>query len=71
MVYQILRGVVEITYRAEDEVELAFTFQDGANIPECVWAIVAKDELRDIKDRRWDLVSCSDVNARHVVNTDL
>ena len=39
-----------------DEVELDFTFQDGANVPECVWAIVAKDELKEIKTRRWDLV---------------
>ena len=26
-------------------------------MPDCVWAIVAKDELKDIKDSRWDLVS--------------
>ncbi|KIP10601.1 hypothetical protein PHLGIDRAFT_33815 [Phlebiopsis gigantea 11061_1 CR5-6] len=55
LAYQTLRGIVEITYRAEDEVELEFTFQDSADVPGCIWAIVAKDELKDIKDRRWDL----------------
>lgn len=57
LAYQVIRGIIEITYRAEDEVELDFTFQDSANVPDCVWGIVAKDELKSIKDSRWDLVS--------------
>ncbi|GJE83993.1 DUF1682-domain-containing protein [Phanerochaete sordida] len=55
LTYQIVRGIAEVTYRADDEVELEFTFQESPNVPDCVWAIVAKDELKDIKDRRWDL----------------
>ena len=67
LAYQTLRGIVEITYRAEDEVELEFTFQDSADVPGCIWAIVAKDELKDVKDRRWDLVSASSPRV-HVRN---
>lgn len=59
LAYEVIRGVIEVTYRAEDEVELDFTFQENPNVPDTVWAIVAKDELKDIKDRRWDLVSPS------------
>lgn len=49
--------MIELTYETHDEVELDLTFQDNANVPECVWGIVVKDELKDIKDRRWDMAS--------------
>lgn len=45
-------------YKVGDEVELDFTLKDGNIVPDCVWAVVAKDELRSIKNKRWDLVSC-------------
>ncbi|KAI0921119.1 hypothetical protein AcW2_006199 [Taiwanofungus camphoratus] len=57
--FQIARGMVELEYKVYDEVELDFTFKEtpgkeGA-VPECVWAVVAKDEIRGIRERRWDL----------------
>lgn len=52
----MLWGFVELDYKVYDELELNFTFKDSASIPDCVWAIVAKDELRSIKNKRWDLV---------------
>lgn len=56
-VFQFLRGFVELNYRVCDEVELDFTFRPTANsVQECVWGVVAKDELKDIKANRWDLV---------------
>lgn len=55
--YQSIWGIVELNYRVGDELELDFTFKDSSNIPDCVWAVVAKDELRGIKEKRWDLVS--------------
>lgn len=55
--YQVIRGFIELDWKVVDEVDLDFTFQDNPNIPDCVWAIVAKDELKRIKESRWDLVS--------------
>ena len=55
--YQTLRGFVDLDWKIVDEVELDFTFQDNGNVPECIWAIVAKDELKGIKASRWDMVS--------------
>lgn len=57
LIYQFVWGLIELTYRAGDEVELDFTLNDSANIPDCVWAVVSKNELRTIKNKRWDLVS--------------
>ncbi|KAF7790803.1 hypothetical protein EIP86_001760 [Pleurotus ostreatoroseus] len=53
--YQTLRGFVDLDWKVVDEVELDFTFQDNGNVPECIWAIVAKDELKGIKASRWDM----------------
>ncbi|KAJ3484549.1 hypothetical protein NLI96_g5580 [Meripilus lineatus] len=53
--YQVIWGLVELNYKAADEIELDFTLKDGAGVPDCVWAVVAKDELRNIKEKRWDL----------------
>lgn len=50
-----MRGLVELDYKVYDAVELEFTFREGA-APETVWAVVAKDELKKIRDERWDLV---------------
>lgn len=55
--YQIIRSTAELDLNYVDELELDLTFQDGANIPDTVWAIVAKSEMKNIKDNRWDLVS--------------
>ncbi|KAH8105825.1 DUF1682-domain-containing protein [Cristinia sonorae] len=55
LIYQTLWGFVELDYRVNDVVELTFTFKDSASVPDCVWAIVAKDELKGIRSKRWDL----------------
>ncbi|KAK7695823.1 hypothetical protein QCA50_000461 [Cerrena zonata] len=54
-VYQLVWGLVQLDYKVADEVELDFTLKDGTAVPECVWAVVAKEELRGIKNNRWDL----------------
>ncbi|KAF9821171.1 hypothetical protein IEO21_00779 [Rhodonia placenta] len=57
--FQIGKGLVELDYRVYDEVELDFTFKDSSGkestVPDCVWAVVAKDEIKSIRKRRWDL----------------
>ena len=54
------RGLIELDYQPYDEVELDFTFRDMPGkenaVPDCVWAVVAKDEIKGIKSKRWDLV---------------
>ncbi|TCD69698.1 hypothetical protein EIP91_006715 [Steccherinum ochraceum] len=55
LIYQTLWGFVELDYKVYDEIELNFTFKDSSSVPECVWAIVAKDELKNIRNKRWDL----------------
>ena len=52
------RSLVDVHYRQVDSLELDFRLTPGT-APECVWAIVAKDELLSIKDDRWDLVRLS------------
>ncbi|KZT05520.1 DUF1682-domain-containing protein [Laetiporus sulphureus 93-53] len=54
--YQIGKGLVELDYQVYDAVELDFTFRDADGaVPECVWAIVAKDDMKSIRAKRWDL----------------
>ncbi|EIW61942.1 DUF1682-domain-containing protein [Trametes versicolor FP-101664 SS1] len=53
-IFHFVRGLVELDYKVYDAVELEFTFREGA-APETVWAVVAKDELKKIRDERWDL----------------
>ncbi|KAI0796653.1 DUF1682-domain-containing protein [Abortiporus biennis] len=54
-IFQFLYGLIELDFKVVDQVELDFVLKDTANIPDCVWAVVAKDELKKIKDKRWDL----------------
>ncbi|KAI0832437.1 DUF1682-domain-containing protein [Trametes gibbosa] len=57
--FQTVRGFVELDYKVYDELELEFTFREPAGkegaVPECVWAVVAKDEMKRIRNERWDL----------------
>ncbi|KAI0375655.1 DUF1682-domain-containing protein [Pilatotrama ljubarskyi] len=57
--FQTARGLIELDYKVYDEVELEFTFREPVGkegaVPECVWAVVAKDELKKIRNERWDL----------------
>ncbi|THH28955.1 hypothetical protein EUX98_g5245 [Antrodiella citrinella] len=55
LIYQTVWGFVQLDYSVYDELELNFTFKDTASVPDCVWAVVAKDELKGIKSKRWDL----------------
>ena len=60
MIYQFGRGIVELDYNVYDKVELEFTFREPVGkegaVPETVWAIVAKDEMKQLRNDRWDLV---------------
>ena len=63
--YQIARSFIELDYKVTDTVELEFKFKepvgkDGA-VPECVWAIVAKDEMKRLRNERWDLVRLASI----------
>ncbi|KAH9844318.1 DUF1682-domain-containing protein [Rhodofomes roseus] len=56
-IYQFGRGLMELDYKAADAVELDFTFNAPASasaVPDCVWAVIAKDEMKGIRTRRWD-----------------
>ncbi|KAL6309538.1 hypothetical protein BKA93DRAFT_757884 [Sparassis latifolia] len=56
--FQFGRGLIELDYKPCDEVELNFAFRNTPGkegVPDCVWAVVAKDQIRGIKENRWDL----------------
>jgi hypothetical protein len=53
--FQVGRTFVDLQYRPRDEIQLDFKLLPGSSVPDCVWAVVAKDELLSIKDKRWDL----------------
>ncbi|TBU32753.1 DUF1682-domain-containing protein [Dichomitus squalens] len=59
IIYQFGRGIVELDYNVYDKVELEFTFREPVGkegvVPEAVWAIVAKDEMKQLRNDRWDL----------------
>ena len=69
MVYQFGRGLVELDYSVYDKVELEFTFREPAGkegaVPEAIWAIVAKDEMKQIRLDRWDMVRLAILLAHH------
>ncbi|EPQ59261.1 DUF1682-domain-containing protein [Gloeophyllum trabeum ATCC 11539] len=49
---QILWGLTDLKYNPKDEILLDFELSSG---PDFVWAVVAKDELEEIRKERWDL----------------
>ncbi|OSD04267.1 DUF1682-domain-containing protein [Trametes coccinea BRFM310] len=71
--FQVARGLVELDYKVYDEVELEFTFREPVGregaVPECVWAVVAKDELKKIRDERWDLTFTKTTDSPSLPNT--
>jgi len=72
LAYQFFRGFAELDYRVQDEVELDFTFKETAGkegAPECVWAIVSKNEMRGIKSERWDLTFTKTSDASNLPPT--
>ncbi|KAK7470639.1 hypothetical protein VKT23_002063 [Stygiomarasmius scandens] len=55
LLFQFVRGMIDVQYNPKDDLELDFKLFPEALPHDFVWAIVAKDELRTIKDNRWDL----------------
>ncbi|TFY80349.1 hypothetical protein EWM64_g3665 [Hericium alpestre] len=55
MIYQFIWGLSDLTYAPQDEIELDFKLHSNTTVPDFIWAIVAKEELRSIKSDRWDL----------------
>ncbi|KAF4574585.1 hypothetical protein EYR40_005670 [Pleurotus pulmonarius] len=55
MLYQIGWGLVEVQTTYPDDLQLDFKLNDGTLESGFVWAVVKKDELRTIRDARWDL----------------
>ncbi|TFK91809.1 DUF1682-domain-containing protein [Polyporus arcularius HHB13444] len=59
LIYQFARGLIELDYKVHDSVELEFTFREPADkdtaVTGCVWAVVAKDEMKQLRASRWDL----------------
>jgi len=49
----------DIEDEPKDKIELDFKLSDDVSIPDFVFAIVRKDELKTIRNERWDLVSPS------------
>ncbi|KDQ64524.1 hypothetical protein JAAARDRAFT_145351 [Jaapia argillacea MUCL 33604] len=50
--FQVLWSFVDLKFTPKDEILLDFELSHG---PDFVWGVVAKDELANIKDTRWDL----------------
>jgi hypothetical protein len=57
IIYQFLYGLYDLNYAPQDEVQLDFTLAPGYLPHDFVWAVAKKEELKSIKDDRWDLVS--------------
>ncbi|KAI0750863.1 DUF1682-domain-containing protein [Daedaleopsis nitida] len=56
LLYQFARGIIELDYNVYDKLELEFTFREKESaVPECVWAVVSKNEMKQIRNDRWDL----------------
>ncbi|KAG5221094.1 hypothetical protein IMY05_C4469001200 [Salix suchowensis] len=55
MIYQIVWGLVEVQTTYPDDLQLDFRLNEGTLESGFVWAVVKKDELRTIRDARWDL----------------
>ncbi|KAJ8086630.1 hypothetical protein PM082_005453 [Marasmius tenuissimus] len=54
-IFYTVRTLVDLDYRFRDDLELDFKLLPNALPHDFVWAVVAKEELRKIKDDRWDL----------------
>lgn len=57
----------DLRYNPNDELILDFKLdaETAASIPDCVWAVVVKDQLVTIKSERWDLVSFMPLKSIH------
>ncbi|KZO98177.1 DUF1682-domain-containing protein [Calocera viscosa TUFC12733] len=55
MIYDIGRGFIELDYQSKDLLELDFRLTDDGTKPGYVWAVMKKDEMRQIRKDRWDV----------------
>lgn len=55
-IFQFLYGFYDFSYNPSDSVTLDFKLHANTSAPEGVFAVVRKEELRTIKQQRWDLV---------------
>jgi len=55
MIYDIGRGLIELDYQSKDLLELDFRLLDDGSKPGFVWAVMKKDEMRELRKNRWDL----------------
>ncbi|KAJ7638833.1 hypothetical protein FB45DRAFT_903981 [Roridomyces roridus] len=53
--FQLGRTFIDLHYRPQDDLQLDFKLSPDALAHDFVWAVVSKDELRWVKDNRWDL----------------
>ncbi|KAF9075804.1 hypothetical protein BDP27DRAFT_1314520 [Rhodocollybia butyracea] len=54
-IYQTVWSMVDLQYSPRNDLQLDFTLFPSALSHDFVWAVVDKDELKDIRDNRWDL----------------
>ncbi|KAJ3828599.1 hypothetical protein EV361DRAFT_155024 [Lentinula raphanica] len=54
-IYQTVWSLVDLQYNPKDDLQLDFKLFPSALPHDFVWAVVAKDELKTIRDSRWDL----------------
>ncbi|KAK2466227.1 hypothetical protein APHAL10511_001869 [Amanita phalloides] len=53
--FQTARTFIDLDHNPKDNIQLDFKLAPGTFAYDLVWAVVAKDELRTIKNDRWDL----------------
>jgi len=56
LVFQFLWGLQDLGYRPADEIELDFRLAEGLGCPDFVFGVVSKEDMVNIRERRWDLV---------------
>ena len=68
--YHFAWTFVDLHYRPKDDVTLDFKLAPNALNQDFVWGVVARDELRTIKQDRWDLVRGIDFfyRKKHIGN---
>jgi hypothetical protein len=55
VIYQTVWSLVDLQYAPRDVLQLDFTLLPSVLPYDFVWAVVTKDELKNIRDGRWDL----------------
>ncbi|KAH7914334.1 DUF1682-domain-containing protein [Hygrophoropsis aurantiaca] len=55
LIYQFAWQLYDLRYSPYDELVLDFKLPSDSTAPDCVWAVVSKEELFSIKNSRWDL----------------